>query len=235
MFGQKQDANSTFEQPATIAPTEQSTTEAQSATTVQLNSSPVSLPDSPSTIVPTATAISTSQQAKIGEAQQPNRLYELMLVFLQFTLFVIIIVAFVPTLLWQQTLLQIIGSCMIAAGIALGVWAIVSFRQRVRILPSPDSADFLVTGGPFAYIRHPMYSALLLACAGLFMAYPTIVRFVAIIVLMMVLFAKMRYEERLLAERYNGYDVYKTHTGRLWPKIQRPKHERTTSAHSDVM
>lgn len=233
MHGQKRDVDAIFGQPTTIAPTEQLNAELHADTGQPVNAPPSPLPEKPATMAPKTVSIYTQEQAKIGETQQPNRLYEILLVMLQFGLLAIIIVAFMPAPLWQQTALQIIGSCMMVMGVALGVWAVVSFRQRVRILPSPSATGLLVTDGPFAHIRHPMYSALLLVSTGLFLAYPTIIRLVAIILLAVVLFVKMRYEERLLAARYSGYGIYQTHTGRLFPKLSHKNRKPSASTHSE--
>ena len=222
MFEQHQ-TNTTFEQSITVAPTIQpvNTSTDESVKNDVQQSTPANSMAMP--LQPTSATFNTPQKARVGEAHQPNRFYELILVSLQFIALVIIVVAFVPSLLWQNTMLQIIGSTLVAMGIALGTWAAISFRQKIRIMPSPANTGFLVTGGPFAYIRHPMYSALLLASIGLFLAYPTIARLAAMVVLGLVLMAKMNYEERMLQERYTGYDAYRAHTGRIFPRFSRHK------------
>ena len=231
MFEQHQ-ADTTFEQPITVAPSVEPV--ANATEELAKDGTPQSMPVNTvaMSVQPTSATIDTRQHTRLGEARQPNRLYELLLVGAQFTLLAIIVLAFVPELLWQNTMLQIFGSTFVALAIALGVWAALSFRQKIRIMPSPANTGFLVTGGPFAYIRHPMYSALLLASIGLFLAYPTIVRLAAIVVLGLVLMAKMNYEERMLQERYTGYDAYKAHTGRIFPHFSHSKPQNMNSTHS---
>ena len=52
---------------------------------------------------------------------------------------------------------QWIGGCVIAAALALGVWAVLTFR-RAGTTPDPhgDVTAFVITG-PFAFSRNPMY------------------------------------------------------------------------------
>ena len=216
MLGQRQSVDTTFEQPTTIAPSEQQS----AAQASPITQTPPMLNDSRA-IQPTSSMINLAQPMRIGEAHQPNRLLEILLVGLQFVSLIVIAVAFFPALLWQSTALQIVGSTVLAIGLAVGIWAVMSFHQKISVLPSPGPGGFLVTGGPYVFVRHPMYLALLLVSVGLFLAYPTLPRLAAIVVLAGVLFIKMRYEEHMLAERYSGYDTYKSYTGRLLPRFSK--------------
>ena len=64
-----------------------------------------------------------------------------------------------PAWLWP-------GRALIAAGLALAVWAIATFlRARTPIEPR-HIPTALVTDGPFRWLRNPMYRALTLILAG---------------------------------------------------------------------
>jgi len=53
--------------------------------------------------------------------------------------------------------LRIVGTAVCAAGIALDLWAVLTmFQHRTNILPH-RAADRLVTSGPFAFSRNPIY------------------------------------------------------------------------------
>jgi len=46
------------------------------------------------------------------------------------------------------------------AGVILGIWAVVVMgRENTNITPLVKQDSHLVTNGPYAFIRHPMYSA----------------------------------------------------------------------------
>lgn len=163
---------------------------------------------------PTTTILTTTQ---------PSRAMEIGLVGLQLTALVVVLFGFIPPILWQNTFLQVFGMLLVGGALFIAVWAVVSFRQKLHILPTPNPSGFLVTGGPYAFVRHPLYLALVVGGVGIFLAYPTIPRLLALLLLMYVLHVKMELEESMLAQQYNGYEKYRQHTGKLLPKMSRPK------------
>jgi protein-S-isoprenylcysteine O-methyltransferase Ste14 len=60
-----------------------------------------------------------------------------------------------------------IGSILVASGIALRAWAILtlgtSFSRAVRVEPDQP----VVSNGPYRFVRHPSYTGLLLAFTGI--------------------------------------------------------------------
>lgn len=106
------------------------------------------------------------------------------------------------------------------AGLALGVWAVLSVGiQRVSIMPTPRATAHLVEGGPYAAIRHPMYSALLLFTLPLVIAAPHPLRIALWFVLLVDLLLKLHYEEGLLLSKFPQYAAYRTRTRKLIPFI----------------
>jgi protein-S-isoprenylcysteine O-methyltransferase Ste14 len=50
------------------------------------------------------------------------------------------------------------GAALIVAGVALSVWAALTFRrQRAEIVPSSETHSAFVASGPFRFSRNPMY------------------------------------------------------------------------------
>ncbi len=106
------------------------------------------------------------------------------------------------------------------AGIALGLWAMaVMGRRNINITPLVKRDARLVTGGPYAWIRHPMYAALLLAAWPLVIDQYSLLRLSAGLILTVDLLVKLRFEEHLLRRRFAGYDDYMKTTKRLIPFI----------------
>lgn len=166
----------------------------------------------------------------------PSTLIEYLLVGTQIIALLVIITGFIPPLLWQNTLLQVAGMLCIGLALFIGIWAILSFKQKIHITPSPGENSFLVTGGPYAFIRHPLYFSLLIGSFGLMIAYPTIPRALALVVLAVVLHSKVKYEESMLQKRFNGYEKYKQNTGALVPRIfkKAPKQPAAQTAPSEA-
>lgn len=107
---------------------------------------------------------------------------------------------------------------LLAAGIALGAWAILSMGiGNFGASPLPLAGALLVQRGPYAYIRHPMYTGLLLATLALVLAAPSPLRIAFWLVLLIDLLLKLHYEEALLAAKFPSYAKYQQATKKLIP------------------
>ena len=115
---------------------------------------------------------------------------------------------------------NVVGFLVAAVGLGLGVWAIAAIGPaRVAIMPDVKSKTELVTAGPYRFMRHPMYSSLMLFCGG-FTLTPFHWWKVAVwLALLFVLVAKSRIEERQLLQRFTDYAAYCKRTRRFVPFI----------------
>lgn len=107
---------------------------------------------------------------------------------------------------------------LVLAGLMLGIWSVWAMRRsKLRIHPEPHPEATLVQHGPYRWIRHPMYSAVLLVAAGWVFAAPAVWRVLAGCLLVAVLLAKLCREERLWRDRMPAYRDYMKRTKRLIP------------------
>ncbi|GIV79082.1 hypothetical protein FKZ61_009985 [Litorilinea aerophila] len=107
-----------------------------------------------------------------------------------------------------------------ALAVALGLWAIWSMKPgHFNITPDVRPGAQLVRQGPYRFIRHPMYSALLLGSLALVAAHATPGRVAAWLLLVIDLLLKLHHEERLLAEAFPDYPAYRRTTWRLVPFV----------------
>ena len=105
-------------------------------------------------------------------------------------------------------------------GLYLGAWAVCTMKLRnLRISPEVAPGARLVTGGPYRFIRHPMYSAVLLITLSLVFSHFTAARLAGWATLLVVLHAKLQYEETSLARRFKEYTAYQQRTKRLIPLV----------------
>ncbi len=114
-----------------------------------------------------------------------------------------------------------VGGLVIAvAGVLFGVWAIVAIGlRRVSVMPELKPDAKLVISGPYRWVRHPMYTALLLFTGGLAFSPFAVWKCLVWCVLVGVLLAKSRIEERHLHRRFSEYDEYSRRTKRLIPFV----------------
>jgi protein-S-isoprenylcysteine O-methyltransferase Ste14 len=105
-------------------------------------------------------------------------------------------------------------------GFYLGAWALTSMRLRwLRIGPQVARDARLVTRGPYRFIRHPMYAAVLLIALALLISKFNMARALAFALLLGVLLVKLNYEETLLARHFSEYAAYRKRTKRLIPFV----------------
>ena len=114
-----------------------------------------------------------------------------------------------PALMTVSAVLSLVGSILI-------VFTVIHLGRSFSIAPQ---ARALVTRGPYAIVRHPLYAAEELAVVGLAMhiVWYAAVPFVAAHVALQL--RRMSYEEHLLREVFPGYDAYARRTARLIPGI----------------
>lgn len=107
-----------------------------------------------------------------------------------------------------------------AAGLLTGIWAVAAMGSgNTHVTPLVGEDARLVTSGPYAFIRHPMYSSVLLALWPLIVDHPSLPRLAAGVILTIDLCFKMIFEERLLKQHFAGYEAYMKKTKRLIPFV----------------
>jgi protein-S-isoprenylcysteine O-methyltransferase Ste14 len=139
-----------------------------------------------------------------------------LLVALQFGLLLLLAVLAAPQA-WRGDL-PLTGLVLAGLAALLGIWTLAYNRLgNFNIHPAPKVAGALVIGGPYRLIRHPMYSAVLLAAAAMAWLIQPWIGALAWGALALVLFTKANIEERWLCEHHAGYAAYCTHCKRFIP------------------
>jgi protein-S-isoprenylcysteine O-methyltransferase Ste14 len=111
------------------------------------------------------------------------------------------------------------GVVLVALGAALGGWALLVMGRHLRIMPEPAADAQLRRRGPYRLIRHPMYSALVLAAAGWLPCDFSWARLACLAALLPVLVFKAAWEERMLGEKFPDYAAYRAATRRFIPWV----------------
>ena len=109
---------------------------------------------------------------------------------------------------------------LLAAGAALGAWALWANRPgNFNIRPEPRPGGQLVQRGPYRWVRHPMYSAVLLCGAACVWGAPAATTAAAWLALLAVLWLKALVEERWLRQAHAAYAGYCARTRRFVPGL----------------
>lgn len=121
---------------------------------------------------------------------------------------------FIPSLLvgWAAAALTVFG-------IAWAIWARVCLGRNWSSTPAVKEDHELVTNGPYRYVRHPIYTGVLLAAFGY--ALTGALFGIGVLVIACILFLRrIGKEERIMLELFpDAYPVYQAHTKRLIPWI----------------
>ena len=109
---------------------------------------------------------------------------------------------------------------LLAAGALLVLWVFWHNRPgNFNIVPEPKAGAHLVTTGPYRWVRHPMYVALLLFMAGVAGTTTSAAEWVFWLALLVVLNFKAAMEERLLRDTWPDYTAYCGRTKRFVPGV----------------
>lgn len=113
-----------------------------------------------------------------------------------------------------------IGMFFIIIGLIIGVLALrKNTLGNFNIRPDIKEDCTLITDGIYAYIRHPMYTSVLVSTLGLTILYYNVFTISVYAVLVLNMLIKMFYEESLWKCHSDEYEAYKQNTSRLIPKV----------------
>lgn len=101
-----------------------------------------------------------------------------------------------------------VGAALCFVGLLLMLLAFLSLGRAVQISPAPKSDARLVTRGVYRFLRHPIYSAIVINTLGIFLCRPTIPIGIAAVTTVTFLIVKAQFEQRLLVARYPEYSTY---------------------------
>lgn len=106
-----------------------------------------------------------------------------------------------------------------ACAIGLMVWARLTFGLRSFHAIANPTTGGLVTEGPYAYVRHPIYTAACLFVWPAAIAHETWLAIVFAALLTFGAITRMLCEESLLAKKYPEYETYAHSTRRMIPYV----------------
>lgn len=120
----------------------------------------------------------------------------------------------------RTPLIGITAIFLTLAGMAFATWARVYLGRNWSSVPTIKEHHQLIRCGPYRLVRHPIYTGILLAMAGTFLANGRVRGALSIVVLYIGWTVKSRIEEVFMVRTFGAeYEEYRHTTGALFPRI----------------
>jgi protein-S-isoprenylcysteine O-methyltransferase Ste14 len=115
--------------------------------------------------------------------------------------------------------LRWLGLVLCVLGVAFSLWSIVTLGRHYDLVLEVHQDHELVRGGPYALVRHPVYSGLALHFAGACLATGNLLLIAGtLLVTFPAFYLRARAEERLLRDRFGAeYEKYAREVPMLVP------------------
>lgn len=122
---------------------------------------------------------------------------------------------------WPLLIVEILGLILYVKGVGLMVWALLWLGRNYQLGGStPRPKDKLIMGGPYRFIRHPMYTAALAISSGLALFTQSLAFFAVFCIYLVLILLLIPVEERELQKAYGAkYAAYRKASGALIPFV----------------
>tara|TARA_Y100001978_G_scaffold45854_1_gene40877 strand:- start:1287 stop:1793 length:507 start_codon:yes stop_codon:yes gene_type:complete len=104
---------------------------------------------------------------------------------------------------------QNLGKLLIIFGIIFLIFSIKELGNNLSPFPRPKKDGKFISKGIYKIFKHPMYYSLMIFSLGLFLINLSIYNFILSIALSIILFLKIKQEEKYLKNKFPDYLKYK--------------------------
>ncbi len=156
-------------------------------------------------------AFSAKQGSRSGRVRMPGLL---------FVVTVVLVRIFGPhNLAVSSPVLRVVGFVLFLSGLGLAVWARIYLGRNWGMPMTRKEEPELVTSGPYRFVRHPIYSGLLLALLGTSLA-TNLYLLIALAVMTVYFVYSAKVEEGLMTASFPSvYPSYQAKTKMLIPFV----------------
>jgi protein-S-isoprenylcysteine O-methyltransferase Ste14 len=112
--------------------------------------------------------------------------------------------------------LYLVSLLLVIAGTGFAIYAVLVLGRSLSILPE---ARRLVTRGPYALVRHPLYLGEMVALTGVALQYLSASALLLLGLVWAFQLQRMKYEERVLLQSFPEYGDYMARKARLVPGV----------------
>jgi protein-S-isoprenylcysteine O-methyltransferase Ste14 len=119
----------------------------------------------------------------------------------------------------HSPILGAIGAVVFVSGIAVAIWARVHLGRNWGMPMTQKAEPELVTSGPYRFVRHPIYSGLILALVGTALATNLLGLIIAAVLGGYFYYSASVEEKNLVATFPTDYPAYQAQTKMLIPFV----------------
>ena len=166
----------------------------------------------------------SARNVKTTAWQEPTRLWVRHRVPLIIAALLLGAPGWVPRVLTRRFLppgnfFPVLGTVLLAAGLGFSVWARRHLGRNWSAHVAVKEGHALVRTGPYRYLRHPIYTGILLAFLGMVVAIGEWRGLVALAFALLAFAVKSGQEERRMREVFPEYEQYRRETAALVPFV----------------
>lgn len=120
----------------------------------------------------------------------------------------------------QNEAVAVIGLLLALTGLLFAVWARIALGANWSGTVTIKADHSLIRRGPYKWIRHPIYTGILLSFVGTVLLHGEIRAFVGFALILFALYRKAKREERFLSEEFGeSFAEHSKHTGMFLPRL----------------
>lgn len=117
-------------------------------------------------------------------------------------------------------LVSLLGLGVMGIGIAILISSFLRLGKSLTANPVPKEDGELIVSGLYSFVRHPIYTGLLVLGLGVVLDAGYWPQILILVMLFIQLHIKANFEEYLLKQKYPGYAAYAAKTPRFFPRFR---------------
>lgn len=142
---------------------------------------------------------------------------DIFFVSIQFLLFILYCFPITVGAFQIHAFFEYAGFLVAVIGLLVIVFAVLQLNNNLTAFPTPKEEGTLIQTGLYKFVRHPIYSGIILGAIGLGCFLGSGWKIGIGFGLWLLFYFKSSYEERLLANHYPDYEAYKENSSRFFP------------------
>ena len=120
----------------------------------------------------------------------------------------------------RATQIACVAASLCVAGLAFALWARVTLGRNWSGVVTLKEGHELVQRGPYRFVRHPIYTGMLIMSFATALVESRLAGFVGVLVMFASFWIKLDIEERLMLQRFpERYAAYKQRVKRIIPFV----------------